>query len=75
MMRFFYMDDLNYYAKDNSQLEKNELVRRTRLILKTKLNPKNRITSTNILGILVISYSFNIINCNLSEVKIFDIKV
>ena len=43
MMRFFYMDDLNYYAKDNSQLEKNELVRRTRLILKTKLNPKNRI--------------------------------
>ena len=54
---------------------KKELVRRTRLILKTELNSKNRITAINMLAISVITYSFNIIAWNLSEVKRLDIKV
>ena len=54
---------------------KRELVRRTRLILKTELISKNRITAINMLVILFITYSFNIIDWNLSEVKRSDIKV
>ena len=54
---------------------KKELVRRTRLILKTELNSKNRITAINTLAILVITYSLNIIDWNLSEVKILDVKI
>ena len=54
---------------------KKELVRRTRLILKTELNSKNRIIAINMLAIPVITYSFNIIDCNLSEVKRLDIKI
>ena len=54
---------------------KKEHVRRTRLILKTKLNCKNRITAMNMLAIPVITYSFSILDWNLSEVKRLDIKV
>ena len=54
---------------------KKKLVRRTRLILKSELNSKNRITAINILAIPVITYSFNIIDWNLSEVKRLDIKI
>ena len=54
---------------------KKELVRRTRLTLKTELNSKIRITEINTLAIPVITYSFNIIDWNLSEVKRLDIKV
>ena len=54
---------------------KKELVRRTQLILKTELNSKNRITAINTLAIPVITYSFNIIDWNLSEVKKIDVKV
>ena len=54
---------------------KKELVRRTRLILKTELNSKNRITAINTLAIPVITYSFNIIDWNLSEVKRLDVKI
>ena len=39
---------------------KKELVRRTRLLLKTDLNSKNKITAINILAIPVITYNFNI---------------
>ena len=38
---------------------KKELVRRTRLILKTELNTKNRITAIKTLAIPVITYSFS----------------
>ena len=48
---------------------KKEPVRRIKLILKTELNSKNRITAINMLAIPVIAYSFNIIDWNLSEVK------
>ena len=54
---------------------KKELVRRTQLTLKTKLNSKNRITAINTLAIPVITYSFNIIDWNLSEVKRLDVKI
>ena len=56
------------------QTIKKELVR-TRLILKTEVNSKNSITGIIMLAILVITYSFNIIDWNFSEVKILDIKV
>ena len=74
----------NYLGVDESsgiqhvimkQKLKKELVRRTRLILKTELNSKNRITAINMLAIPVITYSFNIIDWNLSEVKRLDIKI
>ena len=54
---------------------KKELVRRTRLILKIELNSKNRITAINTLAIPVITYNFNIIDWNLSEVKRLDVKL
>ena len=45
------------------------------MILKTELNSKNRITTINTITIPVITYSFNIIDWNLSEVKRSDIKI
>ena len=54
---------------------KKELKRRTRLILKTELNSKNRITAINTLGIPVITYRFSIVDWNLSKVKSLDIKI
>ena len=54
---------------------KKQLGTRTRLILKTKLNSKNWITAINTLSIPVITYSFNIIVWNLSEVKRLDVKI
>ena len=39
-----------------------ELLRSARLILETELNSKNRVTTFNTLAILVITYSFNIID-------------
>ena len=54
---------------------KKELVRRTRLILKSELNSNNRITAINTLAIPIITYSFNITDWNLSEVKRLDIKI
>ena len=54
---------------------KKELVRRTRLILKSELNFKNSITEINLLAIPVITYSFNIIDRNLSKVRTLDIKI
>ena len=54
---------------------KKKLVRRTQLILKSELNSKNRITVINMLVTPVITYSFNIIDWNLSEVKRLDIKI
>ena len=62
------------HARMKQKLKK-ELVRRTRLILKTELNSKNRITAINTLAISVITYSFNIIDWNLSEVKRLDVKI
>ena len=54
---------------------KKKLVRRTRLTLKAELNSKKTITAIKMLAICVITYSFNIIDWNLSEVKRLDTKV
>ena len=48
---------------------KNEPVRGIRLILKTELNSKNRVAAFSMVGILVITYSLNIIDWNLCKVK------
>ena len=45
------------------------------MILNTELNSKNRITATNTLAIPGITYSFNIADWNLNEVKRLGIKV
>ena len=63
------------HATVKQKLLKKELVRRTRLILKTEVNSKNSITAINTLAIPVITYSFNIIDWNISEAKRLDIKV
>ena len=62
------------HAKMKEKLRK-ELVRRTRLILKTELNSKNKITAINTLVIPVITYSFNIINWSISDIKRLDTKI
>ena len=54
---------------------KKECIRRVRSILKTELNSKNRITAINTLAIPVVTYSFNVINWNLSELKNLDAKI
>ena len=48
---------------------KKEVLRRIRLILKTELNSKNRITAINTLALPVATYSFNIIDWNLNDIK------
>ena len=54
---------------------KKELVKRTRLILKTELKSKNRITVISMPAISMITYSFDIIDWNLREIKRLDVKV
>ena len=54
---------------------RKELLRRTRLILKTELNSKNRVTAYNTLAVPVITYSFNIIDWNLTEIQRLDTKI
>ena len=43
--------------------------------MKTELNSRNRITAINTLAIPVVTYSFNIINWNLRELKKIDTKI
>ena len=40
-----------------------------RLITKTELNAKNRILAVNTLALPVMTFSYNIINWNLNELK------
>ena len=54
---------------------RKECIRRVRLIMKTELNSKNRITAINTLAIPVVTYSFSIINWNLSDLKKLDAKI
>ena len=43
--------------------------------MKTELNSKNRITAMNTLAIPVVTYSFNVVNWNLKELKKLDTKI
>ena len=54
---------------------RRELLRRTRLILKTDLNSKNKITAINTLALPVITYSYNIIHWNLTDIRKLDVKI
>ena len=54
---------------------RKECYRRVRATLKTELNSANQIQAINTLAILVVTYSFNIINWNLSDTKKMDSKI
>ena len=54
---------------------KKECIRRVRLITKTELNAKNRILAVNTLALPVMTFSYNIINWNLNELKKIDTKI
>ena len=74
--KYFGVDGSSWIRHATMKQElKKELLRRTQLILKTNLNSKDRVTAINTLAIPVITYSFNIIDWNLSEVKRLDIKI
>jgi len=48
---------------------KKEYTRRLRMILKSKLNAKNKITAIEALAIPILRYSFCIINWRLKEIR------
>jgi hypothetical protein len=48
---------------------KKKFTRRLRMILKSELNAKNKITAIGALAVTVLRYSFGIINCRLQEIK------
>ena len=54
---------------------RRECYRRVRAVLKTELNSKNRVHAVNTLAIPVVTYSFNIINWNMSEIRKIDAKI
>ena len=49
--------------------------RRARAVLKTELNYANRIEAIDTLAVPVVTYSFNIINWTLTDIKKLDTKV
>jgi hypothetical protein len=51
---------------------KKEYTRRLRMILKSELSAKNKITAIGALGIPVLRYSFGIIKWRLEEIKKID---
>jgi hypothetical protein len=48
---------------------KKEYTRRLRMVLKSELNAKNKITATGALAVSVLRYSVGIINWRLEEIK------
>ena len=57
------------------EMIRKECYRRVRAILKTELNSANRIEAINTLAIPVVTYSFNIVNWTLSDIKKIDTKI
>jgi hypothetical protein len=53
---------------------KQEYRRRLRMILKSELNARNKITVIGALAVPVLRYSFGIINCRIEEIKQIDRK-
>ena len=53
---------------------RKEYYRRVRLVLKSELNAANRFEAVNTLAVPVVTYSFNIINWKMSEIKRLDTK-
>ena len=60
--------------KEMKQKIKKEYLRRIRLVLRTQLNSKNKITALNSLAVPVVSYSFTIVNWTAQEIKQLDTK-
>ena len=54
---------------------RKECYQRVRVILKTELNSANRTEAINTLSIPVVTYSFNIINWTISEIRRHDTKI
>ena len=54
---------------------RKECIRRVRAINKTELNAKNKIEAINTLALPVVTYSFNIINWNLEDIRRIDRKL
>ena len=54
---------------------RKECYRRTRGVLQSKLNVKNKLESISTLTIPVVTYSFNVVNWNLEETKRIDRKI
>ena len=61
------------HAKMKEKVRK-EYYRRVRMVLKTELNAANRFEEINTLAIPVVTYSFNIIDWKMSEIKRLDTK-
>ena len=59
----------------HAKMKKQMCIRRVRLITKTELNAKNRILAVNTLALPVMTFSCNIINWNLNELKKIYIKI
>ena len=53
---------------------KQEYRRRLRMIMKSELNARNKITATGDLAVPVLRYSFGIINWRIEEIKPIDRK-
>ena len=59
----------------NKEKVRKEFYRRVRATLQTELNARNKIMAINSLAILTVTYSFNVLNWTMSEIKRLDIKV
>jgi hypothetical protein len=56
------------------EILKQEYRRRLRMIIKSELNARNKITASGALAVLVLRYSFGIINWRIEEIKQIDRK-
>ncbi len=55
-----------------NKIEK-EYKRRIRLVMKSELNARNKISALNTLAVRVVTYSFWVIDWNLEEIKTLDV--
>ena len=62
------------HAKMKEKIRKG-CYRRVRAILHTELNAKNKLEAINILAIPAVTYSFNVFNWNLEEIRRMDRKI
>ena len=51
------------------------MLQTVRGVLQSELNGKNKLEAINTLAILVVAYSFNVVNWNLEEIKRIDRKI
>ena len=53
---------------------RKEYCRRVKLVLKSELNAGNKITAINTLAVPILTYSFNVVNWTLQEIRKLDRK-